>query len=71
MSQHERTPGPEAGRERQPANADEVEESAGTVERQQAHSRPQGDDAGVNPARQQGSDPGPDHDADASLEESP
>jgi hypothetical protein len=64
MSQHEAT---DAGRSReaQPSTADEVDESARTVEREQAHTRPSDDDAGVNPRRQQGSDAGPGHDADA------
>jgi hypothetical protein len=64
MSQQETTPDPGRSREPQPASADEVEESAGTVERQQAHNRPLDDDAGINPGRQQGSGSGPEHDAD-------
>ena len=56
-------PDPDGNREAQPASAGDVEDSAGTVERQQRHNRPMDDDAGINPGRQQGSGSGPDHDA--------
>jgi hypothetical protein len=56
-------------REAQPASRRDVEASAAEVEAQQEHSRPSGDDAGINPARQQGTDPGPRSGEEATSEE--
>ncbi len=56
--------GQPGGREAQPTSERDVERHAADAERQQAHSRPTGDDAGINPKRQDGSDAGPDHDDD-------
>ncbi|UDY35178.1 hypothetical protein [Dermatobacter hominis] len=69
MSQREPSTDPEGNREAQPASAEDVEDSAETVEREQAHTRPIGDDAGINPGRQQGSESGPEHDAAEPPEE--
>ena len=53
---------PSHQREAQPADADEVAENRGNVDRQRGQSRPADDGTGINPRRQQTAAPRPDDD---------